>query len=361
MSDSLHELFHVDAMGAMVERYAEGSDNSAWIDVYDEGEKIQANVDGTFKFSEIRYSRDAAAIQLMDSPSTSSKKPIEKKKVGQCFLIQEHVDLPARFLEGWLAPGQTVSNGAAVMRLNLKNLTMKVQTQKNVWAAKSMLTQTGVVDLSALPNSQIASGSLTYPVKEIDAAASWVTPTTKIRSSEINTMLKTYRQAAGFSAARVQASKAIEGYLTGNTEISNLLAGTTEAGRIVARSFETARQSNDAVVNFGGLDWRFVEDYYALDSAKDTPVDVNSDAAIFALLPPSSMSQEAFAIAEGVSYSPKGTIAGPVGSVLFNTHRGWFAWVELMTGQAGLRLHVGWLGCLVQKIPSAVGVFDSDP
>lgn len=365
MPDSLHELLHPDAMGALVNRYADqAEENDDFIRIYEEGEEIQANVDGTFKWEELRYSRDLAPIAYQDSPSTSTKKMIATPKTGSVFVIQEHTDLPMRFLDGWRNPGSPVANARAVINNHLRNLTGKVRRTENYWAAKSMLTQTGVVDLSAIPNSQIPSGSLTYPVQAIDATAAWSSPATALRSGQINPMRKAYHQAAGFKARRAIASQAVEGYITGNTEVSNLLTDGSMAGRILARSFEEAEQSDDAVVRFGGLQWAFVEDYYALDSAKDTPVDVNSDDDVFALLPARNRSMDCFAIARGVTYVPRGQIAGEIAGApnnLVNAVRGRGAFVELLAAGQGIRLHVFSSICLVQKWPNAVGVYDATP
>jgi hypothetical protein len=362
MPDSLHELFHPDAMGALVERYADQFEEASFIGVYEEGETIQANVDGTFKFEEQRFSRDLAPIAGLDSPSTAAPKLKRTVKTGQVFVIQEHTDMPARYLEGLRAPGAEGANAPLVVRNHLRNLTGKVVRTKNYWAAKSMLTQGGAVDLSAFPNSELASGTLTYPVKDIDASASWATPTTKIRSSEINALKKTYSQAAGFRGRRAIASSAVEGYLTGNTEISNFIAGGALAGAILGRSFEE-RGVGD-VIDFGGLQWAFVEDYYALDSAEDTPVDVNADNDVFAVLPGPERSGDVFAVAEGVQYVPAGPMVGDVlgapGNVL-RPIRGMGAYVELTMAPVGLRLYVFWTGCLVQKYPNAVGVVDASP
>ena len=360
MSDSLSELLHPQAMGPLVERYADQSEETSYSDIYDEGDTIEANPDGTFKWEEIRYSRDMAPIAGQDSPSTSTKKMIQTPKVGQVFVIQEHSDLPARFLDGIRAPGAEGANAAQVVRNHLRNLTGKVMRTKNHWAAQSLLTKTGIVDLSAFPNSLIASGSLTYPVQTLDASANWATVGTKIRSSEINRLKKTYSQKAGFRARRCLATSTVEDSITGNTQISNFINGGSMAGQLLGRSFEERGTAD--LVKLGGMDWGFVEDYHALDSAKDTPVDTTPDATHIAVLPGRERSSQVFAVAEGVQYVPTGQMVGDVLGApgnLIRAVRGLGAYVELTTAPVGIRLHVFWTGCLVQLMPNAVMVFDS--
>lgn len=360
MPTTLHELFQPEAMGALVVRYADQSENRNFLKVYEEGERITANADGTFSYEEQRFSRDLAPIMGQDSPSKSAKKLKVTKKAGTCLAIKEHVDLPARYLEAFNTPGMSVPDAPTTIARNLQNLTNKVMSTLNYWAAKSMLTQTGVVSFSAFPNTDLAAGSETYPVKAIDASAAWSTAGTKIRSDEINDMRKAYTQAAGFKPRRVIASNAIEQYITANTEIANFIQGHTLAGQILARSFE----EGGSAIPFGGLSWEFVEDYYALDSAEDTPVDLFADLDVFALLPGPERSQECFGMVEGLQFVPTGPVAGQVvGSPgnLFRPQRGFGAYVELTTAPVGLRLHVFWTGYLVQKMPNAVGVMDTSP
>lgn len=364
MPDSLHELMHPDSMSAMVNRYADQSENRDYIAIYEEGEQIDANVDGSFKWDELRYSRDLAPIGYQDTPSTSGKKLIATPKVGNVFVTQEHVDLPMRFLEGWRNPGSPVANAPEVINNHLRNLTNKVMATENHWAAQSMLAASGSVDLSAFPNSDVPSGTLTYPVQTINALASWATASTAIRSSELNAMKKAYFQNAGFKARRVLASSKADDYLTGNDEISAFMNGGPEAGRILRRSFEEARTQEDAVARFGGLLWAFVENYHALDSAQDTEVDTSPDDDVFALLPGPERSNEAFAIARGVNYVPTGMVAGQVLGApgnLISAVRGRGAYVELTTAPVGIRLYVFSSLCLVQKMPNAVGRFNMTP
>lgn len=365
MPDLLHHIWMPEALGATVERYAMQAEqeSSAYLSIYEEGEQIMANDDGTFAWNELRYSRDMAPIAALDSPSTGKTKLISKKKTGSVFVIQEHVDLPARFLNGWKNPGSPMPNAAAVVARELGELTGKVLRTKNYWAAKSMLTASGVVDLSAFPNSQVAAGSFTYPVQSISAANSWALASTKLRSKEINPLKKTYRQAAGTRARRVLASSTVEGYITGNTEVSNFINGDGGlAGRILGNSFEE-RGVGD-VVNFGNLEWAFVEDYYALDSAADTPVDVNADNDIFCVLPGRDMSYDAFGLVEGTNYVPTGVTHGEVVGApdnLVRAIRGMGAYAEVTKAPVGIRLHVFWVGAFVQKLVNAVGVYNTTP
>jgi hypothetical protein len=362
MSSPLQELFKPEAMGPLVQRFAEQSADRNFIAVYEEGQKILANIDGSFAYDEVRFSRDLAPIAGLDAQTESAAKMGRTKRTGSVVAIKEHVDLPARFLDAWNAPGKTVPDAAAVIAMELRNLTNRVQRTRNYWAAKSLLTQGGAVDLKDVPNSKLASWPLVYPVLDIDASASWATAATKIRSSELPRLKKTYQLASGMKAARILGSSDLEKHLLANDEISDIFNGSGLAGQILASNYDSQMAAGG--INYGDLRWKFCHDHYATDAAPDTTVEVNADLDVFAILPDASMSPECFAIAEGVTYAPVGPIAGDLAAApenLFRQIRGFGAYVTLETKPVGIRLHVVWSGMLVQKVQKAVGVFDASP
>ena len=357
------EIFFPEALGAVVRRFADQSANRNFIKVYEEGERILANVDGSFKYDEVRFSEDLAPITGMDSPSTSTAKPKVTKKVGTVVAIKTHSDLPARMLMSMNAPGANAPDAVRTLNAALQNNANRISATHNYWAAKSLLTQAGAVDLSAAPNAELLVGTETYPVLDIDAAAAWSTAGTKIRSSEINAMKKTYFQQNGFFPRRAKGSSKLDDYFAGNTELSGFLSGGSEAGRILARAFEAAR-GGDALLQLGGIAWEFVEDYYKLDSDADTAVSLFADLDVFALLPGAEMSQDVFGLVEGVEFIPADIeFSNVVGNPesMFTTQRGYYAFIERTTDPVGLRLHSGWVGYLVQKRPKAVAVVDTSP
>lgn len=351
----LHELFMPAALGALVARFAEQSHDRSFWNVYEGGQKIDANVDGTFKWDQVRYSRDLAPLTGVDDPSTANKRMGITTKAGNVVSIKQHVDLPARFLEGFRAPGQEGPDAAAVVANETRNLTNKVMRTLNYWAAKSLLTTSGVVDLAAVPNSKIVSGSLTYPVQSLSRLTTWTAASTKIRSAEINPLRKTYRQKAGIRPGVVIGSSTVEGNMTGNTELKEFFAEGTLAALLLQRSFEEG-----ASIRLGDMDWSFVDDSYFADSAEDTAVEVNSDLAKLAVLPERALWNEAFALVSGVQFVPNGPAGLMNAQAGYSQVRGFGSYVTLETDPVGLRLHVFWTGMLVQKMVNGVMVYDTD-
>ena len=162
-------------------------------------------------------------------------------------------------------------------------------------------------------------------------------------------------------AGYVIASDAVEGYITQNTEVTNLIAGGSLAGRVVESTFEDA---GGGLPNFGGLAWKFARDFYTPDSTPDTETDVISDADLIAVLPEPGRWRETFALAEGINLVPTGSISAMANGnplQLIAQTRGWAAYVEFVGNPIGLRLHVRWTGLLILKAVDGVTVFNTTP
>lgn len=361
MPTPLDEMFMAEAMTGTVRRFAEQSDQRSFIGVYEAGEKLMPMVD-TVKWDEVRYSRDLAPITGPSSPSKPTVPIGIKKRSGELLSIKEHVDLDARFIMMARGSGGQLPDPQGVLNNNLLNLTNRIQRTRNYWAAKSLLTTSGSVDPGGFPNADLPAGAITYtyPVQALSSADQWSDKTKLIRSALIPVLKRTYERKAGRKAAVAIASDTIEGYITQNDEVTNLIAGGSMAGRVVEQSF----QEGGGLPRFGGLDWVFARDYYAADATPDTTADVIADADLIAILPDRSTWREVFAMAEGINLVPTGAITAlargnPLG--LIAEMRGWAAWVELIMNPLGFRLHLQWTGLLIQKAIDNVMVYNATP
>lgn len=361
--NALDELFMAETMLAAVERFADQSQDTSFIKVYDAGEQLLPDAD-SFVYKELRYSRDLAPVTGTNSPSKSTKPLGVIERAGNIYAIKEHVDLPAGLI--MMAQGLNTSfpDPEGWLMRNLKNLVNRIQRTRNYWAAKSLLTTGGSVDLSAFPNADIASTALVYPVQTGSAVAGWDNTATKIRGSEIPTLRKAYKRATGFKPGYAFASDTVEGYLTSCAE----LAGVVDGGALpdlAARKVQNDYLEGGTFNRVAGLTFEFGVDDYFTDAAPDTAVPVISDADLVAILPPQSMWYDTFQQALGRVFVP----TGPIGAALANgsplglitEQRGWSVYVELITNPIGLRLHVVWHGCLLHKQQKAVMVFNTTP
>lgn len=354
--DAFEKLFQPETMAARVRRFADQTDERSFIQVYQAGEKLEPIADAV-TWNETRFSRDLAPLTGRDSPSESAKKTTKIPRSGTLLDIKEHADLPAPWLYFMKGEGG-LPDPEGALGLELQNLTNRAMKTANFIAARSFLTKTGAVDLATVPNSKL-TGTITWPVQSIDAAATWATDTTKIRSSEINAMKKTYKRVSGMRPGVAIASPNIEKYIAQNVEVTKFI---TE-GSLAARMLQSSFQDGGGVAQFGGLEWNFVDDVYADDDTPDTVAAVSADEDIFVVLPRRELWREAFAFAEGRMFVPSGVVASGVAGAtgMMKEVRGFGAYVELMTNPIGLRLHVLMRFQLIQKIQKAACAFDSTP
>ncbi|HYE92705.1 MAG TPA: hypothetical protein VEA38_16870 [Terriglobales bacterium] len=361
MPTALDELFMAEAMTGSVRRFAEQSEERSFWKYYEGGERLSPVTD-VVKWDEVRFSRDLAPVTGPNSPSKATKPLGIIKRTGELFAVKEHVDLDGRLLKMARGEGSTLPDPAGYLNANLLNLTNRAMRTLNLIACKSFLTTNGQVDLGAIANADIASGSfiLTYPVNSANAAVSWAAASTKIRSTEINPLKLAYRKGTGFAPGIAIASDDVEGYLVGNTEATELLKNGSFAGRTLESSFMEGGNS----VRYGGMEWRFARDQYYADATPDTAVDIPAATDLVAILPPENRHRECFALAEGIQLIPTGAIAslatGNPFSLIAET-RGWFAYLELITNPIGVRLHVGYCGLPIQKVQKSVLVFNAIP
>lgn len=360
MPTALDELFMAESMTGMVRRFADQSKERTFLAPYQAGEQLMPQTD-VVKWDEVRYSRDLAPVTGTSSPSKATKPLGIIKRTGQLYSVKEHVDLDGRLLMMARGQGSDMPDPEGYLNNNLLNVTNRVMRTLNYWAKKSMLTTNGQVDLGAFPNADLPSSAvvIAYPVASASAASPWSNPNTLIRSAEINPIKLAYRQNTGGDPGVAIASNVVEGYLTQNTEATDLIRGGSMAGRVLESSYVEGNG-----VRYGGLDWVFERDQYFADATPDTAADIVSDADLVAILPPRSEWFDAFAMAQGINLVPTGAISSmAVGSPLslIAIVRGWFAYLELITNPIGLRLHVGYTCLPIQKRQKGVLVFNTTP
>lgn len=367
--DELNELFMAETMTTQVEEFADQAEHTSFLEVYEAGEQIRP-MGNKFTYDEVTYSRGMAPVTGTQSPSKQHKPLNVKLRAGHVYAIKEHVDLPAEILMMARGTGQSDVDPQGWLNKNLKELTNRVQRTRNYWAAQSL--HAASVDLGAFPNADLPTGTtLTYPVATLSSVGAWSAAGTKIRSAEINPLIRTYRRNTGYRPGCAYASDVIEGYITQNTELANPVDYSPS---LAQRKIEANYLEGGTIMRLGGLDFKFVRDDYVTDanqetadnsdSAQPTVTDVITDTDLMPVLPPRSRWEEAFAQVEGRVFIPTGAItSAAVGNPLslIAEARGWAAYLELLTNPVGLRLHVVWHGSFVQKQRLAVMVYNTTP
>jgi hypothetical protein len=370
MPTAIDELFMAEALTGSVTRFADQSEDRSFLQIYDSAKKLLPSTD-LVRWDQSKFSRGMAPVAGPSSPTKSKKKRGVTKKFGNVLAIKEHVDLDVRWLMMARGQGEPIANPEAELNNELLDLTNRIMRTKNFWAAKSVLTPGGSVDPGAFPNADLEQGAdpLAYPVPaQIAMTAAWSDPTTKIRSGVttaaggINPTKRLYKQRYGRKVGVAIASDTVEGYITGNNEITNFIKEASPA----ARALETSFAEGGAVPRFAAIDWLFVRDDYAASDAadaSDTLTDVITDPDLVALLPERARWSEAFGVAEGRQFVPTGMVSSlATGNPLsmLQEFRGFAAWVE-MPNPTTLRLCASWCGLLLHLEENAAQVLNTTP
>lgn len=361
-NDPFQEIFESNVLMGLVERFAEPVAGRPFTELFDNAERL--NPDGTAaSWDEVDFSRGLAPLTDIDSPSQGAKKTKHVSKAAPMVEVKEHVDLDRRLLQFMRNPGSARDNARAQIDRQVKNVVNRIMNTKEYLFTK---TCEGSVAYGSFPGVTNLTGTVTWPVQAINAAASWATAGTKIRSSEIPALYRTFTQNGNLRPGRVIAYYAIEGYIAQNTELSNMFSSGDNglAAQVLMSSF----LNEGAVPKLGGIPWFFTNAHYALDATATTEADfLTTDVAIVL---PAVAESEYLCLAEGRNLVPAGPVytgAGgqpPMGELfgqLLTETRGWSAYAEVTTNPIGVRVHVAWHGLPIIKRTNAMAKFDTTP
>lgn len=358
MSTALDDMFMAETMTDQVRDFAEQSEERSFLEPYEAGGRITPTTH-EFVYDQVKFSRGMSPVMGPSAPTEEQALLGVEKLAGNVYKIGEHRDLPADLVHMARSPGSMGPDPQRWLDDNLLDMTNRIQRTRNYWAFLSL--HQASVALGSFPNAKITGVTLTYPVATLAAMAAWSNAATKIRSSEVNRIVKTYRQTRGYNPGVAIANEVVEGYITQNTELSNPV---DHVPTLAQRKIESSYIDGGSLMRVGSIDYKFAKDYYTTEADPATPVELAVNADKFCVLPPRSRWGQAFATVEGRAWIPTGSIAkAALGSAfsLMAEVRGFGAYLELIMNPIGLRLHAFWIGSLVQKEEGAVLVFDPTP
>lgn len=351
-------LLQSHSMASAVKRFADNSHNRSYSTLFESGERLMPEGDSA-TWDEVSMGRGIAPLEGPDAPSRSRALASRVARSAVMVDIKEHFDLSARFLHLIRDHGSDNATVENKVTMELERSAIRIANTKEYMAAQALIN--GSVDLSSVPNSQL-QGTLTYPIATGSASSSWATASTTIRSTEIPTLRDNFVKLSGVQAGRVIASKSVEGYLTSNTEIKDY-AVESLGGQILQNSF-----IEGTGIELGGMRWKFQHGHYALDATPNSTQDYQTvsaagDADKIVVLPGMDMDRQVFAVAEGRVWVPAGPVFGDAaGSAgMLREARGFYAYAELVPNPIGIRIHVGWKGLYILKMPNAALAFDTTP
>lgn len=333
--------------GAPVEKYAEDTFGGHFQDKFTmHGRNHGADMDkNTVEFDVISYPKDAAPITDRDAPATLEKPTDRQNKISFLAYIKLKKFLPASRVFGSRGPGELKSNAAAVVAAEQKASLKRINTTREVMAAKVLQ---GSFDASAVGSD--VSFTLDFPVATRTAATTWANAGTDLIADEIPLTKSAYYDSCRMEAKQVIVDRNTRGYIRKNTSIQTFLAPPGIKGSAVA--FASDRIVGPAVDNWqlNGLDWQVNEAGYDLGGALTRYLP--ADKSIW--LPGDDELDNVLGYAEGWGDIPKQAIGNGAGVIGKAPQPGVFSYATCEESPVGINLYTGWVGLFFVTFPEAV-------
>jgi hypothetical protein len=184
----------------------------------------------------------------------------------------------------------------------------------------------------------------------------WTDPAAKLRSAELMRVKRRFKDQSGLRAGVAITEPSVEGYLVRNEEIKGFARETL--GSQILRNLELTG-TNPQWDGLAGLSWRFTDGTY---KPEDAPLRRYFPADHVLVLPTENLLKNVLGWAEGKVFVPTARFAGGLAALgLIQELRGFYAYAEVRTDPAGVRIYAGWYGLPVVLNPNAVLVYRVAP
>lgn len=355
MASDYDRLFGLPSLNGRVEAFASDVNRTdVWASKFRMGRSIQSE-DGTVQWDEQRFSRGLAPVAGAEGRHPR-KDPLTKvARRSAVAHIKRSVVLKSQRLFFEREPGQLRPNAEAYVDSELRDLMGEIKATLAYMAAES-LRGTLTVNSTNIPGSQ-QSFAIAYSPNTYAKSAGWGTSSTGILSSEIPLLKIDHRQSSGHDAAQAIVGSTVEGYMTGNTEVTTL-ARYQLGDRFVERSGQMEGPMFGGL-EVGGLKWHVTEGGYVPEGGSFTRYLPTTDQAI--VLPSDEELADVLGMAEGYGMVPRQSL-GPASSaaslIAPAPQRGWYSYAALCPGEPAVELFVGYVGLPIVLRPAAVTVAD---
>jgi len=324
-----------------------------------------AKPDGLVEWDEVQFGRGMAGVSGKGAPTVSVNTTTVTRNAKPLHVAVD-VDLKPAKLYSDRDAGQMQPDAQGYVDRQLENGVSQIVKRVEKAAHQALLGS--IANIAGVDQSTF---TYTYGVNTYTASASWATAGTDILGSELRLLREDCVQTSGHLPAEVYIRGAAEGYIRGNTGVTNLLSDNAKDALRTAGTFQGMTLNGQ---RFGNLDW-FTNDAGAVISGTYTEYQPTDDVAI--VLPSPDVQRNVLGMALGRTFQPSGaglatlsaSEAGVAGSaaaasMVVPTSPGWYAYAMrvLLPGEAmRIVVRIGWLGLPVLLQPNAVCVADLIP
>lgn len=358
MATDYERLFGVRSLNGKVEAFANDViRTSVFSDKFRRGRPLMAE-DGTCEWDEIQLSRALApvtghAAQFPEGP--------EVTKINRRSAVA-HIKRAKRInpykIHYERAPGMLRPDAAMYVETEMRDAMNEIMATYEYMASQS-LRGTLTVNSTNIPDSTQAF-TLTYSPNTYTATTSWATASTQILSSEIPALKQDVEQLCGLAPAQAITGSTVEGYIVGNSEISNF--ATQQLGERFITQSGAQRGPMLGGLAVGGLSWTLTEGGYVPTGGSFTRYLSTTDEAI--VLPADGELVDVLGFAEGRGMVPSqqyGPASSAAGLIAPAPQAGWYAYAMIEGDGPFIKLCVGYVGLPIVMRPAAVCVANLVP
>lgn len=339
-------IFGVESLTGLVRSFASEPGNRVCTDVFKQGRQLLPE-GSTVAWEEQQYSRHLAPVTGRDAPHVGVAPTTVIPKATAMAHIKVYKDLPAGALLDRRAPGQMGADDRAVLNEALEDLGILIKNTVERMCALLLSTGSITVNTTNFPGSQVAFTITFTGFNTFTVGASWATAGTKILTTELVSLERSFRAAAGKEMGRLIHNAGVKQYLLTNTEIKEFmvqLLGPQILQQGPKNLGEVAQN-----LNIGGYSWQQADGVFKPQGGSATRYFADNKLAVL----PQGNLKDSIAMAEGYGYVPAGHYAMGSGAGLVRKapQRGVYAYAAVNPDVPSVRIYAGWVGLPVLLTP----------
>lgn len=354
MATDYQRLFGVRSLNEKVEAFGQDAvRNFAATRKFNMGRKLMAE-DGTCEWDEIQFSRGLAPVTGIKGKHVEKAELTKIVRRSAVMAIKRSVRLDPHKIHYERAPGELRPNARAYVENELRDLVNEIAATIE-YAAMESLRGTLTVNSTNIPGSS-QSFAISYSPNTYASSASWALAGTQILSSEIPALKTDIEQLSGLVPAQCLCGNTVEGYMVGNSQVSNFAAQAL-GERFITQS-GTMRGPMLGGLQIGGLSWEITEGGYIPEGGSFTRYMPDTDEVI--VLPSDGELRDVLGMALGRGLVPAQQYgpAAAAAELIVPAGEGFYSYAALDPDGPFIKLYAGWIGLPIPIRPQGVCVAD---
>lgn len=358
MTTAIDDLLSVETLTGLIKTFADQADNRSCSTLFSRAARQLQPEGESASWDEVAFARHLAPVSHPESPHQRIKRLGRRRRTCAMAFVKVYKDLPSSHLFLQRAPGSSLAEAEVVLAAELEDLANLIGNTREFLAAGALLGRIEVNE-QTVPGSDLEF-TIEFDNQRAVALEPWTDPAAKLRSAELLRVKRRFKDQSGQRAGLAITEPGVEGYLVRNEETKGF--AREALGAQILRNLELTG-TNPQWDGLAGMSWRFTDGTY---KPEDAPLRRYFPADRLLVLPSEDRLKNVLGWAEGKVFVPSASFVG-IGSRagralgLIQELRGFYAYAEVRTDPAGVRVYAGWYGLPVVLDPNAVLVYRVAP